>query len=323
MPRNSAVYEVLIASPGDVVSERVVVAEVVEDWNAANASHFGIMLQSRRWELDSRPELGERPQAIINRQIVNGSDILIAMFSTKLGSPTGVSASGTAEEIERLRSMDKPVLVYFSKAPLARTHDPDQLKRLNEYKSELREKGLYCEFETDEDLRRQVSRHLAGTMSALAKAAQNQKPPQTTPSARVSLVIGRQGRSGDVRTVPVSVELENLSPVRRITEYVVTLSVPRACLTHSSASYIREIRGAGPERRVFRTTEDDENLILPGDKATLFSLELGIDQLMIAGTRLAGDIEAVKADKVTVEAVVGEERFRAEMTVAEIFRGVM
>jgi hypothetical protein len=66
MPRNSTVYEVLIASPGDVVSERVVVAEVVEDWNAAHAKHLGIMLQSRRWELDSRPELGERPQAIIN-----------------------------------------------------------------------------------------------------------------------------------------------------------------------------------------------------------------------------------------------------------------
>jgi hypothetical protein len=219
--------------------------------------------------------------------------------------------------------MDKPVLVYFSKAPLARDHDPHQLKRLNEYKHELREKGLYCEFETDEDLRRQVSRHLAGTISALVKSAQNQEPPQKTPSARVSLVIGQKGRSGEVRTVPVSVELENLSPVRRITEYVVTLAVPRACLTHSSASYIREIRGAGAGRRVFRTTESDENVILPGDKATLFSVELGIDQLMMTGTHLAGDMEAVKADKVTVEAVVGEERFQSELTVSEIFRGVM
>ena len=47
--------------------------------------------------------------------------------------------------------MDKPALVYFSKAPLPRDHDPDQLKRLNEYKHELRAKGLYCEFESDED----------------------------------------------------------------------------------------------------------------------------------------------------------------------------
>ncbi len=145
------------------------------------------MLQARRWELDSVPELGDRPQAIINRQIVDGADLLIAVFSARLGTSTGVSASGTAEEIERLRSMDKPALVYFSKAPLPRDHDPDQLKRLNEYKRELRAKGLYCEFESDEDLRRQVSRHLAGTISTLSKDAQNQKPgKQNTIGKRIT-----------------------------------------------------------------------------------------------------------------------------------------
>lgn len=53
------------------------------------------------------------------------------------------------------------------------------------------------------------------------------------------------------------------------------------------------------------------------------SLELGVDQLMIKGTYLAGDIEATLADKVIVEAVVGEEQFHSEMIVKDIFRGVM
>lgn len=64
-------------------------------------------------------------------------------------------------------------------------------------------------------------------------------------------------------------------------------------------------------------------MILPGDKATLFSLELGIDQLMMTGTYLAGDIQAALADKVTVEAVVGDERLHSEMTVSEVFHGIM
>jgi hypothetical protein len=73
--------------------------------------------------------MGERPQAIINRQLVDDADLLFAVFSTRLGSPTGVAESGTAEEIERLRGMQKPVLVYFSQAPLLRNHNVDEPRR--------------------------------------------------------------------------------------------------------------------------------------------------------------------------------------------------
>lgn len=37
MPRQSLVFEVVIASPSDVVSERKLLTEVVEDWNSANS----------------------------------------------------------------------------------------------------------------------------------------------------------------------------------------------------------------------------------------------------------------------------------------------
>lgn len=55
MSRQSTVYEVLIASPSDVVEERVVIAEVLEDWNSANSRSQNISLQALRWELDAVP----------------------------------------------------------------------------------------------------------------------------------------------------------------------------------------------------------------------------------------------------------------------------
>ena len=44
--------------------------------------------------------MGERAQAIINRQIVKDSDLVVAIFWTRIGTPTGVAQSGMIEEIE-------------------------------------------------------------------------------------------------------------------------------------------------------------------------------------------------------------------------------
>lgn len=280
------------------------------------------MLQSRRWELDAVPTLGDRPQAIVNKQLVDEADILIAVFSTRLGSPTGVAASGTVEEIERLRSMNKPVFVYFSKAPVPRDHDPEQLRLLNRYKHELSVAGLYFEFDSDEALRRMVSRHLATAMSTIAGLPSEPASAPKSNLAQVYIRIGELGRSGEVRTVKVSAVIENTSAVKRITDYVLTLSVPRACLTFTSFTYMDEVKGENPERRNFRRSErspGQPSIIFPGDKAPIYALELGVDQLMMQGTYLAGDIKAVLADKVTVEAIVDGELLYAEKLVSEIF----
>jgi len=50
MARQSTVYEVLIASPSDVIAERLILSEVLQDWNSAHARARGISLQALRWE---------------------------------------------------------------------------------------------------------------------------------------------------------------------------------------------------------------------------------------------------------------------------------
>src|SRR5579871_1904897 len=109
MPRETRCYEVLIASPGDVQAERQIIVECIDDWNAAHSRSSSVILQPRRWELDVYPELGDRPQEIINKQIVDTADIVLGVFWHRIGTPTGQAESGTVEEIERFVAAKRPV----------------------------------------------------------------------------------------------------------------------------------------------------------------------------------------------------------------------
>ena len=113
MGRTATVLEVLIASPSDVTAARDAITAAIHAWNGTHSEREGVILQPLRWELDARPELGDRPQAVINRQIVDRADITIAVFWTRLGTPTGHAASGTAEEIQRSFDAGRPTLLYF------------------------------------------------------------------------------------------------------------------------------------------------------------------------------------------------------------------
>jgi hypothetical protein len=153
----------------------------------------------------------------------------------------------------------------------------------------------------------------------------NASPPRSAQSdvARMFIRTRPGERSGDVRTVKVSAVIENVSAIRKITDYVCTISVPRASLTHTSAVFLGEVRQEPPsDRRVFRVSSSDPGrpaIIFQGDKVPLFALDLGVDQLKMVGTYLAGDYEGTLVEKVTVDAVVEGELLHAERTVADIF----
>ncbi len=114
MAFGATAYEVMIASPGDVEKERQVVRAAVHEWNAVHSRDRAVVLLPVGWETHATPEMGDRPQAIINKQLLRDCDLLIAVFWTRLGTPTGVASSGTVEEIEEHLAADKPAMIYFS-----------------------------------------------------------------------------------------------------------------------------------------------------------------------------------------------------------------
>jgi hypothetical protein len=167
MARAAIVLSVLVSSPSDVAPQCATIVSAIRDWNSSYSRDLGIVLEPVQWQTHAYPQSGDRPQAIINRQIVDESDMVVAVFGHRIGTATHAAESGTIEEIERLRASGKHVAVYFSIGPIPRDHDPEQLRRLNEYKESLKENTLYWTFESTEDLYRLASQHLARSVSRL------------------------------------------------------------------------------------------------------------------------------------------------------------
>jgi len=155
------VYNVMIASPGDVEAERNIVREVIHEWNAIHSEDRRVVLLPVGWESHSSPEMGEKPQEIINRQVLDRCDLLVGIFWTRIGTTTGKYDSGTVEEIERHISDDKPAMLYFSNNP---AHpdiiDTEQLTKLKEFKESLQSRGLYEVYDNLADFKDKFFRHL-------------------------------------------------------------------------------------------------------------------------------------------------------------------
>lgn len=155
------VLRAMIASPGDITEARDAVEAAIHGWNIANAQNKLIILQPWRWESAAVPILGGHPQELINAQGVDDSDIVFALFGSRLGSPTPDAVSGTVEEIERAVEQGKPVHLYFSTAPLPNDVDTAQLDGLRAFKKEIQSRGLFGEFSSPSELNHEVWKAIA------------------------------------------------------------------------------------------------------------------------------------------------------------------
>jgi len=170
MPIEAKLYRVLIASPGDVTEERAIVREEVARWNSMHSESMKIILLPVGWETDATPDLRERGQAVINRQLVDSCDILIGVFWTRIGTPTPEAESGTVEEIERAVAEGKRCIVYFSDKPVSLSSvDPEQYERLKEYRKELRPSGLTRLYLDISEFKEKVFDHITATIYEFAR----------------------------------------------------------------------------------------------------------------------------------------------------------
>lgn len=165
MPYKATVYNVMIASPGDVARERAIAREVTLEWNAINSTYRKIVLLPIGWDTHSAPSMSDTAQAVINSQVLEQCDLLIAIFWTRLGTPTGEFASGTVEEIERHISTDKPAMIYFSNAPVVPDSiDQVQYAAMVEFRESLKTRGLVSFFDDSSTFRSDLFRHLSQTI---------------------------------------------------------------------------------------------------------------------------------------------------------------
>jgi hypothetical protein len=171
---------VTLCGPGDVSREIKIAEKTIEAWNLANRMLTGCSLICQHWSTHSAPDMGARGQQVIDHQMIDKSDLVIAVFWARLGTPTGLADSGTVEEVQRAMARGIRVMVYFSDlvAPMHQV-DEGQLAKLEEFRRRVMNTGLASSFsgrkKFEEDLHRHLGMAVADILASKAKAA-SKKP---------------------------------------------------------------------------------------------------------------------------------------------------
>jgi hypothetical protein len=242
MPYPATIFNVLIASPSDVAEERKAIAESLHEWNALHSQERAQALMPVMWETHGAAAMGDRPQGILNRQLVRGCDMLIGAFWTRLGSPTGVEESGSVEEIKWFLDQKKPVMLYYSKQrPNLDEVDFEQAQKLKDFKKSIRNQGIQFDYDTIPDLKILLSSQLTIVVrdmklgplvdSDLVKAA-NKSAKET---------VGEREAQTSTRTMAKSNVPGKSEPQLSLVEY----TEKSFAILGNSTSFHEELLGAG------------------------------------------------------------------------------
>ncbi len=163
---------VFIASPGDVSEERDEACRVIQDWNAAHSLDRSILVEPVRVETHSQAVQGAHPQDLINGQLLERCDLLLAIFWSRLGTPTATDASGTVQEIREFAESKgaERVLLFFCDRELPADVSLEDVKAVREFKKEMQHKGLYIQFKSQTDFARLFRQQLEMRMNSVVES---------------------------------------------------------------------------------------------------------------------------------------------------------
>lgn len=196
----------MISGPGDTSGEVQAVREEIIDWNSQHSVTHGVVFVPKHYMTNAVPvyRKGGDGQAVINEQITNASDVVIALFKYRLGTPTPRNArSGTVEEVD-IKESDGKVHVYFWGGPVPQEiADTDDWQRLKEFRGEFHAnlRGLYTTYTSNDDLREQVRRALWKNAESVKASAESAGAASLEQNSQLPAVAA----TSDVQ---VSVELE-------------------------------------------------------------------------------------------------------------------
>lgn len=201
-----------------MAAARDAVRSAISDWNAHVGVGKGVRLEAVGWESHAHPDSGAEPQAIINEQIGDECDIGVALFGSRLGSPTSAAPSGSAEEIDRLIARNAPVMIYRSTEPIKLDSvDLKQLEALRAYLDKKKSHALLGDFSSTPELRHLLTVHLTSAIDDILGATPSPSAAAGTaklPDVRVTVSAGfpmPEPVNPTLRAV-LSTAIENHSP---------------------------------------------------------------------------------------------------------------
>ena len=193
-----------LCGPTDVAKEIALATEVIDEWNCQHGEERGFWVKHLHWSTDSYPDAQESGQGAINKQLIDSTDILVAVFWSRIGTATPNAESGTVEEIRRALVAGKKVMVYFSDLePLPSGVSTEQVNRLWAFRQQLRAEKSCWTFQSRSRFRDDFANHLALVLNDLPlgqKSRARRKPADAAgrQSARGSGNIQIMGDGNEV-----------------------------------------------------------------------------------------------------------------------------
>jgi len=159
---------VFIASPGDLVPERKMFRDTIDQLNHGFGDGAGVQFEALGWE-DENAEAGRRVQDVLNKQIAQCDLFVLALYG-RWGqkAPDSPYASYTEEEFQVAMGLWEQhkcpeVLVFFKNVDAARIADPGpQLTQVLDFRKKLENRHdiLFRAFNSEVDFGQQIDKHL-------------------------------------------------------------------------------------------------------------------------------------------------------------------
>lgn len=225
MAYQALILQMLISAPGDVEpKDLAIVRKTVSQWNNNFGKAVGLAVLPVSWTEHAASEFGDRPQALLNGQLVDEADFAIALFRDRLGTPTGKAESGTAEEISILAENEKSVGVFVD-ASLRKPLDSSGLEerqRLATFVAELKEKSLVFDYSDSAALVGHVNNFLSRSTAKFQQSVEQSKEESSDagfdpsvgvwPRAEVRELVSTDSRGRLKTNRKWELVLENTSP---------------------------------------------------------------------------------------------------------------
>jgi internalin A len=176
--KTKQVLRIVVASPGDVQTERDILADrVIPELNKGIAKDRDIILELDRWE-ESHPGFHlNGPQGLIDEILqIPDCDIFICLFWKRFGTSLkigDIDRTGTEHEFDdaikawRAKGTPKIMMYFKEQAFLPTESDLDQYNKILSFKKNFPIEGLYWKFQDEQDFERQIRQHLTQVLSKL------------------------------------------------------------------------------------------------------------------------------------------------------------
>ncbi len=170
------ILRIVVASPGDVQSERDVMPSVIEELNRGVAADRGLRLELSRWETDTHPGFHpDGPQGLLDPILnIADCDLLLGIFWKRFGTPTPDGKTGTEHEFglahEAWKEKQSPqIFVYFNQKPYTPNSksEADQWGQVLEFRSKFLKEGLWWPYKGKVQFEKLVRNHLMNHIRSL------------------------------------------------------------------------------------------------------------------------------------------------------------